>query len=220
MDPRLAIHASVARDTLFATRVHLPPSTDHQALRASQRGPCASRHFTCLPTSQETRFTSEEFRTLMLVRLHLPPVSMFTDWAFEATGDSRRSVHGANLPRSRRSRQGESTSSQCHRSCGRSAPDRGHCERPSILWRQAGCHRHYSGFNVDWPGHGEGSEARPGHPRGGTGQVPKMSRVGQREPVPFARDGFRGGRAVEHHSRNLSAKSGLVQVFVWERLVA
>ena len=64
-------HASVARDTLFATRVHLL-STDHQALRASQRGPCASRHFTCLPTSQETRFTSEEFRTLMLVRLHLP----------------------------------------------------------------------------------------------------------------------------------------------------
>ena len=66
-------HASVARDTLSATRVHLPPlSTDHQALRASQRGPCASRHFICLPTSQETTFTSEEFRTLLLVRLHLP----------------------------------------------------------------------------------------------------------------------------------------------------
>ena len=61
-------HASVARDTLFATRVHLPPlSTDHEALRASQRGPCASRHFTSLPTSfptsSETTFTAEEFRT-------------------------------------------------------------------------------------------------------------------------------------------------------------
>ena len=65
--------ASVARDTLFATSVHLPPlSTDHQALRASQRGPCASRHLTSLPTSPETTFTAEEFRTLLLVRLHLP----------------------------------------------------------------------------------------------------------------------------------------------------
>ena len=42
-------HASVALDTLFATSVHL-----HQALRASQRGPCASRHFTSLSTSSET----------------------------------------------------------------------------------------------------------------------------------------------------------------------
>ena len=58
-------HASVARDTLFAKSVHLPPlSTDHQALRESQRGPCASRHFTNLPTSQKTTFTSEEFRAL------------------------------------------------------------------------------------------------------------------------------------------------------------
>ena len=66
-------HASVARDTLFATSVHLPPlSTDHRALRASQRGPCASRHFSCLPTCPETTFSAEEFRTLLLVRLHLP----------------------------------------------------------------------------------------------------------------------------------------------------
>ena len=66
-------HASVARDTLFATSAHLPLlSTDHQVLRASQRGPCASRHLTSLPTSPETTFTAEEFRTLLLVRLHLP----------------------------------------------------------------------------------------------------------------------------------------------------
>ena len=57
-------HSSVARDTLFATSVHLPPlSTDHRALRASQRGPCASRHFSCLPTCLETDFSAEEFRT-------------------------------------------------------------------------------------------------------------------------------------------------------------
>ena len=68
-----SFHASVARDTVYAPCVHLPPlSTDHQASRTSQRGPCASHHFTCLPTSQETTFTSEEFRTLLLVRLHLP----------------------------------------------------------------------------------------------------------------------------------------------------
>ena len=37
-------HASVARVTFFAICVHLPPlSTDHQVLRVSQRGPCASR---------------------------------------------------------------------------------------------------------------------------------------------------------------------------------
>ena len=66
-------HASVARDTLFATSVHLPLlSTDHRALRASQRGPCTSRHFSCLPTCPETTFSAEEFRTLLLVRLHLP----------------------------------------------------------------------------------------------------------------------------------------------------
>ena len=43
-------HASVASNSLFATSVHLSPlSTDHHALRASQRGPCASRHFTSPP---------------------------------------------------------------------------------------------------------------------------------------------------------------------------
>ena len=80
-------HASVARDTLFATRVHLPPlSTDHQALRASQRGPCASRHLTSLPTSPETTFTAEEFRTL-LVRLHLPSTWMEHGWMCLVTTD-------------------------------------------------------------------------------------------------------------------------------------
>ena len=49
------------------------------------------------------------------------------------------------------------------------------------------------------------SEARPGHPK-------QWCRYGQREPVPLARDGIRGGRAVELHSRHLFAKSGLVQV--------
>ena len=39
--------APVARDTLFATSVHLSPwSTHQQALRTSQREPCASRHLT------------------------------------------------------------------------------------------------------------------------------------------------------------------------------
>ena len=44
--------------TLFATSVHLPPLST----RASQRGPCASRHVSC--TCQETVFSAEEFRTL------------------------------------------------------------------------------------------------------------------------------------------------------------
>ena len=42
--------------------------------------------------------------------------------------------------------------------------------------------------------------------------MPQRSRLGQREPVPFARGGIRGGRAVEPHSRHLFAKSGSVQV--------
>ena len=63
-------HASVSRDTLFATSVHLPPlSTNRRTLRASQRGPCALRHFNCLPTCP---VTISAFRTLLLVRLHLP----------------------------------------------------------------------------------------------------------------------------------------------------
>ena len=228
-------HASVARDTLFATRVHLPPlSTDHQALRASQRGPCASRHFTCLPTSQETRFTSEEFRTLMLVRLHLPlhvdervckcgqPVDVF--------GHHRSACSRIGLLKPRGTPAEVCMARICREAGARvkenqllrdlnvivPADDQRRIEvianGPSILGRQAGCHRHHSGFSVDRAGHGEGSEARPGHPRGGTGQVPQISRVGQREPVPFARDGIRGGRAVERHSRHLFAKSGLVQV--------
>ena len=66
-------HASVARDSLFATSVHVPPlSTDHQPLRASQRGPCASRHFSCLTTCQETTFSAEpeppHGRTILQVR--------------------------------------------------------------------------------------------------------------------------------------------------------
>ena len=60
-------HASIARDTLFATSVHLPPlSTDHRALRALQRGPCASRHFNCLPTCPEHFFELKKFT-------HVPP---------------------------------------------------------------------------------------------------------------------------------------------------
>ena len=120
-------HASIARNTLFATSVHLPPlSTDHQALRASQRGPCASRHFSSLPTSQETTFTAEEFRTLLLVRLHLPlhmdaslckcgePLDFTTcaDRSVDASRDSGRGVHGANLPRSRSLREGEPAASR------------------------------------------------------------------------------------------------------------
>lgn len=66
-------HACAARDTHFAAHVHLPSlSPDLQGLRASQRGPCASRHFTALPTTPEAVFTPEQFRTLVLVRLHRP----------------------------------------------------------------------------------------------------------------------------------------------------
>ena len=46
-------------------------SSDLQGLRASQCGPCASRHFTVLPTSPDTSFAPEELRALALVRLHL-----------------------------------------------------------------------------------------------------------------------------------------------------
>ena len=66
-------HAFVARDTLFAknrafaTFVHGPPSSARLTTR-----PKTSRHLTSLPTSPETTFTAEEFRTLLLVRLHLP----------------------------------------------------------------------------------------------------------------------------------------------------
>ena len=78
----------------FATNVHLPPlSTDHQALRASQRGPCASRHFSSLPACQETTFTAEEFRTLLSV-CTCPSLWMFTDRSFEAAKDPGRGVHG------------------------------------------------------------------------------------------------------------------------------
>ena len=155
MDPRLAITRISCSRLLLATSVHLPPlSTDHQVLRASQRCPCVSRHFSCLPSSQETIFTSEEFVAGPIAfapscgppRLQMrstcgpvwsPQISMFTEWALEAARNSRRSVHGANLPRSTRSCQGESafSRSQCHRSRGRPAPDRGHRERPSILGR-------------------------------------------------------------------------------------
>ena len=49
VDSRLAVSRFSCSRHLFATCVHLPPlSTDHRALRASQRGPCASRHFSCL----------------------------------------------------------------------------------------------------------------------------------------------------------------------------
>ena len=117
-------HASIARNTLFGTSVHLPPlSTDHQALRASQR------HFSSLLTSQETTFTAEEFRTLLLVRLHLllhmdaslckcgEPLDvlghhMCTDRSVDASRDLGRGVHGADLPRSRGPREGEPAASR------------------------------------------------------------------------------------------------------------
>ena len=66
-------HACAARDHDFATHVHLPLlDPNYRALRLSQRGPCASRHFTVAPSTPETTFTPEQFRTLLLVRLHLP----------------------------------------------------------------------------------------------------------------------------------------------------
>ena len=38
---------------------------------AISRGPCASRHFSCLPICPETTFSAEEFRTLLVVRWQL-----------------------------------------------------------------------------------------------------------------------------------------------------
>ena len=70
-DSGLTERISCSRLPFCNWRAHAT-STDHQALRASQRGPCDSHHFNCLPTCQETTFSAEEFRTLLLVRLHLP----------------------------------------------------------------------------------------------------------------------------------------------------
>ena len=47
-----------------------PACTCHRSPQTT-RGPCVSRHFSCLPTCQETTFSAEEFCTLLLVRLHL-----------------------------------------------------------------------------------------------------------------------------------------------------
>ena len=55
---------------LLATPFLQLACTCHRCPQASHRGPCASRHFSCLPTCQETTFSAEEFRTLLLVRLH------------------------------------------------------------------------------------------------------------------------------------------------------
>ena len=66
-------HACIARDTHFAMHSHLPTfSSDLRALRLSQKGPCASRHFTVVPTTAETSFSSSQFHVLLRVRLHLP----------------------------------------------------------------------------------------------------------------------------------------------------
>ena len=66
-------HACAARDHHFAVHVHLPALTpDLRALRHSQCGPCASRHFTALPTTPETVLNPAHFRTLLLVRLMMP----------------------------------------------------------------------------------------------------------------------------------------------------
>ena len=210
--------------TPFATRVHLPPlSTDHQALRASQRGPCASRHFTCLPSSQETTFTSEEFHTLMLVRLHLSihvdgrvcnAVNLWT--CLVTTGQHVHGLGLVGLPQKcawRESAEKQALASRRIKffvismsSFLRTTSAGSRSLRTAFHFGgQAGCHRHHSGFSVDRAGMARGRGKGPGHLRGGTGQVPEMSRVGQREPVPFARDGIRGGRAVD-------CKSGLVQV--------
>ena len=61
-------------------------------------------------------------------------------------------------------------------------------------------------------GRGEGSQARAGHPPGGTGQAPQVPRVAHRDQVPFPRDGIRGGRTVEPQRRHVLAEFGLVQV--------
>ena len=66
-------HACAARDTYFAAQVHLPSlDPDLHALRLSQQGPCASRHFSVLPTAKETTFTPEQFNILLSVRLLMP----------------------------------------------------------------------------------------------------------------------------------------------------
>ena len=66
-------HASAARDSHFAASAHLPLlSPPLRCLRTSQCGPCASRHFTVLPSAKDTTFTPERFRTLLLVRLRRP----------------------------------------------------------------------------------------------------------------------------------------------------
>ena len=66
-------HACAARDSHFAAHAHLPPlHPSLRCLRSSQSGPCASRHFTVMPSSRDTTFTADRFRTLLLVRLRRP----------------------------------------------------------------------------------------------------------------------------------------------------
>ena len=66
-------HACAALDQHYAASVHLSFfSSDEQALRLSQKGACASRHFTVLPTCYETSISSSQMRVLFLIRLHLP----------------------------------------------------------------------------------------------------------------------------------------------------
>ena len=65
-------HAPLATSTLRRTCILPSLSSDLQGLRTSQRGPCASRHVTVLPTTADASFSPARFRTLLLVRVHLP----------------------------------------------------------------------------------------------------------------------------------------------------
>ena len=77
-------------------------------------------------------------------------------------------------------------------------------ERPSIWERgggggQAGSHRHHSGVSVMARGRRQGQAIHEA-------EQDKCRRYHEREPVPFTRDGIRGGRAVETHSSHFFCK--------------
>ena len=64
-----------------------------------------------------------------------------------------------------------------------------------------------------------GSQARACHPRGGTGQAPEVPGVAHWDQVPFPRDGIRGGRTVEPQRRHVLEEFGLVQVSLVPRVL-
>ena len=98
--------ASVARDTLFATSVHRCPQTtelhghrdDVLVLRATSA---------VCPLVRRPFFSAEEFRTLLLVRLHLPSTwthvsaSAGNCWTCMVTTDQHVHVVGLLKPRGR-----------------------------------------------------------------------------------------------------------------------